>query len=128
MDKHFIGLWVGESMGTESSPAHLWRVRQDGRNLYIYHRWEGETAEHRNHMWALVSEDGRSFGFDRDETKGKRALILDDEHFVIPGWDTNDIRGGVGPAFDVVFSRPGVPELQSRPLWEAWQASKAEAA
>ena len=106
----------------------MWRVRQNGREIFIHHRWEGETVEHRSQMWAFVSADGRSFCFERKDEGGRRAYLLDDEHFVIPGWDTNDIRGGTGPAFDVVFSRPGLPELTSRPLWEAWQASKVEAA
>jgi hypothetical protein len=36
---------------------------------------------------------------------------------VIPGWDTNDKRGGEGPAYDVVFSRPGIAELVAKAVW-----------
>ena len=40
---------------------------------------------------------------------------------VLPGWDTNDTRGGQGPHYDVVFSRPGIAELSARRLWERWR-------
>jgi hypothetical protein len=32
---------------------------------------------------------------------------------VIQKWDTNDIRGGKGRAYDVIFSRPGIAELSA---------------
>lgn len=118
MRKQFTGLWVGESMGIESSPAHLWRVRQEGSRLFIYHRWENEAQEHSSHFDGYLADDQRLFTF----LTSKIAYVIDDEHFVIPGWDTNDIRGGKGPAFDVVFSRPGLAELQARKAWEVWSA------
>lgn len=124
MRKHFMGLWVGESMGIESSPAHLWRMRQDGSQLFIYHRWESEAQEHSSHFVGSVADDMRSFTF----LTNKIAFVIDDEHFVVPGWDTNDIRDGQGPAFDVVFSRPGLAELQARKVWERWFAQARVAA
>ena len=117
-----MGLWVGESMGVESSPAHLWRIRQEGSDLFIYHRWEGETHEKHDNFRGVLGPDERSFTF-----LSKTAYLIDDDHFVVPGWDTNDIRGGKGPAFDVVFSRPGLAELSARAVWKVWSAQAQQA-
>jgi hypothetical protein len=115
---NFEGLWVGESMNVETSPAHLWRIARNTSNwLFIYHKWEGEDDE-RGYFSAIVTDEGRSFqiGAANPELRGRGELI-DDQHFVIRGWDTNDIRGGRGPHFDVVFSRPGIAELNARAVY-----------
>jgi hypothetical protein len=117
MERKYAGLWVGESMGIESSPAHLWRLRHEGRNLYIHHRWEHEAAENPHYWYAYIQDDLRSF---RCNSPGLTGWFVGEDYFIVPGWDTNDIRGGVGPAYDVVFSRPGIGELQSRAVWESW--------
>ena len=111
----FNGEWVGESMGVDS-PAHLWRIRQDGRNLYIYTTWEG-PGRPSGYFWALISDDPRCFRLGDDANPDKHGTLLDNDHFVIPNWDTNDIRASTGPAFDVVFSRPGLAEMSARAIW-----------
>ena len=81
----FSGPWIGEAIGCDS-PAHVREIEVSGRSLRIRTRWEGDAV---------------------------KAVPVDPQHFVIPGWDTNDTRGGIGPAYDVVFSRPGVAELSA---------------
>jgi hypothetical protein len=126
MKSLFAGQWIGESMGIDTSPAHLWRIEQQGRNLYIYHRWEGEVQDHPGRFWAYTSEDSTCFYRDYKEEQLWGELI-DPDHYVLAAWDTNDVRGHSGPAYDVVFSRPGVAELESENSWRAWQARKAKA-
>ncbi len=122
----FAGQWIGESIGIDTSPAHLWRIDQQGRNLYIYHRWEGEDKDHPGRFFAYTSEDSLRFyrGHDAAELWGE---LIDADHFVVEAWDTNDVRGGKGPAFDVVFSRPGLSELEAEASWRSWQARKVKA-
>jgi hypothetical protein len=118
INHHFEGLWVGESMNIETSPAHLWRIARNTSNwLFIYHKWEGEEDE-RDYFSATVNGDGKSFQIGAPHSSGRgKALLIDDQHFVIRGWDTNDIRGGTGPHYDVVFSRPGIAELNAREVY-----------
>lgn len=52
---------------------------------------------------------------------GFTATLVDSQHFIIPGWDTNDARDNVGPAYDVVFSRPGVAELLAHAVWRRYR-------
>jgi hypothetical protein len=52
-----------------------------------------------------------------------KAVLVGTQHFVIVGWDTNDTRGNLGPHYDVVFSRPGLAELQATEVWEAFNAA-----
>ena len=56
-----------------------------------------------------------------------KAVLIGTQHFVVRGWDTNDTRGGVGPHYDVVFARPGLAELQSGAVWEAFNAANPPA-
>ena len=51
------------------------------------------------------------------------AVLVDASHFVMASWDTNDMRGHVGPSYDVVFSRPGVAELNARDVWRRFARS-----
>lgn len=109
------GRWIGESQGC-ASPAHIWEIDQQGERLIIRTRWENGTTEMRI--------NGRLVGHATNFSIGNaQAVMLDPLHFVVPGWDTNDIRGGVGPAYDVVFSRPGLPELTAGAAYIRWRAA-----
>jgi hypothetical protein len=100
----FTGRWIGETIGHES-PAHVWEISVQGAQLRIQTRWENQAAA--EGPWsARLLPDGNGFRLGRFT-----ATLVDAQHFVIWGWDTNDTRGGQGPDFDVVFSRPGVAEL-----------------
>lgn len=97
------GQWVGATMG-HPMPAHIWQIAQQGNRLLIATRWEesGEVVQ----LHARLDADGFVLGGGRF-----RAIILGPQHFVVPGWDTNDARGGRGPHYDVIFARPGIAEL-----------------
>jgi hypothetical protein len=117
----FHGRWIGETVGYES-PAHIWEIAQSQRQtLQIETRWEGETE--RCPLYAYVGEEGNSFAFQRNNGSVS-AILLDSHHFVIPGWDTNDRRGGVGPDYDVVFSRPGMAELNALEVYWRWKQTE----
>jgi hypothetical protein len=91
-------------------PAHIWEITQRGTFLSISARWEDETFV--SHMTGHVLAEEPAF------TIGDhKAVLVDPQHFVIAGWDTNDKRGGEGPAYDVVFSRPGIAELAAQAVW-----------
>jgi|HigsolmetaAR202D_1030399.scaffolds.fasta_scaffold16319_2 hypothetical protein len=114
----FAGRWIGETQGYEM-PAHIWDIRVVGDTLYIESRWENDTA--------LGRMSGRMHAEQASFTIGRHtAVLVDPQHFIIPGWDTNDTRGGIGPDYDVVFSRPGLPELQASQVWERFRAAQSE--
>ena len=111
----FAGEWVGETMGCDM-PAHVWELRAHSDDcLSVLTRWEDKT-EGDSFNAHLHPETGL---FELGE--GAPLIRLDAQHFVIPGWDTNNTRGDFGPAYDVVFSRPGIAELSARRLWERWR-------
>jgi hypothetical protein len=119
-EKHaalFAGRWVGETQGYDA-PAHIWEIAQNGAHLTIDMRWEGEGKSSRLRATALATEPAFLLG----ESK---AALVDPQHFVIAGWDTNDTRGNVGPHYDVVFSRPGLAELRATEAWEIFNAARA---
>jgi hypothetical protein len=103
----FTGRWIGETQG-HPMPAHIWEIIQQGSGLMISTRWEGET-EVAAFFGQLVPNE-RAFIISRDS----KAILIDKQHFVIAAWCTNDKRGGIGPDYDVVFSRPGIAELTTR--------------
>ena len=111
----FAGRWIGETQGYDA-PAHVWEIAQDRHNLLIDTRWEGEGRSMRLHASALEDAPAFSLG---DHT----AVMIGTQHFVIRGWDTNDTRGGQGPHYDVVFSRPGLAELQAAEAWAEFNAA-----
>lgn len=99
------GQWVGATQGY-ASPAHIWEITLRGARLRIATRWEGQQAV--TTLDGGVLPDGVGFAISAGRF---RALLLGPQHFVVPGWDTNDTRGGQGPSYDVIFSRPGLAEL-----------------
>jgi hypothetical protein len=111
---HLAGRWVGESQGC-ASPAHIWEIEQQGERLIIRTRWENASAETRLFGRIIAGTNAFSIG-------SVHALILGPLHFVAPNWDTNDIRGGVGPSYDVIFARPGLPELTAGAAYVRWRA------
>jgi hypothetical protein len=91
-------------------PAHIWEIRQQGASLRLSTRWEHATNAATFSGWLLPDQPA----FTIRGSKMFRALLLDRQHFIVPGWCTNDARGGNGPDYDVVFSRPGIAELTAR--------------
>ncbi len=118
-DTCFNGKWIGETQGYEM-PAHLWEIRQYGPYLSIETCWDGETET--GYFHGRVLEDRPAFTLGDDFT----AILVDPQHFIVPGWCTNNTRGGVGPAYDVVFSRPGVAELMAHAVWQRYQTQIAD--
>ena len=117
--QRFLGPWVGETQGCEM-PAHLWSIRdQYGMShVTIDTTWEGASGV--GGLLALLRDFEGQPAFWLESYKPHAtglALLVDASHFVIPDWDTNDTRGHLGPSFDVIFSRPGVAELNARDVW-----------
>lgn len=110
----FAGRWIGETQGCDA-PAHVWEISANGRALTIETRWEGEARSSRLH--ATAQPDAPAFRLG-DHT----AELIGTQHFIVPGWDTNDTRGGQGPHYDVVFARPGLAELQTFEVWQRYRA------
>ena len=116
-EKHaalFAGRWIGETQGYDA-PAHVWEISHRGRNLTIETRWENQARGARMFGEALADEPAFTLG-------DKKAVLIGSQHFVIRDWDTNDTRNGEGPNYDVVFSRPGIAELQAYEIWVKYNA------
>ena len=109
-DAQLGGRWIGATQGCDM-PAHVWEITQHGRRLTIETRWEDAT--HVTRLYGELLPDQPAFTLGDQFT----ATLVDAQHFIIPGWDTNDARGGVGPDYDVVFSRPGIAELTASSAW-----------
>lgn len=119
-DARFDGVWIGETQGCDM-PAHLWEIEQNARHLRVATRWEGEASSSHPPYTAWVIEGEAAFSINNF-----KAILVDPQHFIIYGWDTNDKRNGVGEAFDVVFSRPGIAELTATAVWLRNQPKAAE--
>jgi len=115
---YFTGRWIGETQGYPM-PAHIWEITQQPYGLLIATRWEGE-AKVVTFFAQLVSGEP-AFIIPGSEKRSK-ATLVDKQHFVIAGWCTNDARGGSGPDYDVVFSRPGIAELTARQAYTRYLA------
>lgn len=107
----FIGRWVGETQGYEM-PAHIWEISQYGHRLQLMTRWEDEKTF--GYFYADLVPNELAFKIRGMSKREFKATLIDKQHFVIPGWCTNDTRDGKGPSYDVVFSRPGIAELIAR--------------
>lgn len=112
----FQGSWIGRSMGCES-PAHVWEIEVSFRWLNLKTRWEGQEKSHE--LMGYLIDDQPAF-----RLGDKIATLLDSQHFIIPKWDTNDIRGGKGRSYDVVFSRPGLAELTADQAYADWKKAQ----
>jgi hypothetical protein len=110
----FAGPWIGETIGCDS-PAHVWEIKLSGRMLHIETKWEGEAEQAQ--IFGIPVKDEPAFML-----QDKKAVLTDPQHFVIAGWDTNDVRGGTGPHYDVVFSRPGIAELGAQQAYQRFKA------
>jgi hypothetical protein len=117
----FTGRWIGETQGA-SMPAHIWEIAHQGYGLTVSTRWEGGTN--------VATFFGRLIPGERAFTisgsKYFKAVLIDKQHFVISGWCTNDARQGIGPDFDVVFSRPGIAELTARQAYTNYLEQSAQ--
>ncbi len=108
----FAGVWIGESMGATATGTVIWRIAQTGRNLFVYPRDEGENDA----SWYYSGEvdaAGTQFRLNSVAHLDCVGRMLDIDHFVMTNWDRS-----AEPACDVVFSRPGLPELTARGMWE----------
>lgn len=112
----FTGQWIGQTVGIEA-PAHLWDISYTPHRLVIKTRWEADGKP------GAYTQYGYPLEEDAFELRGIlltfRATLVSPGHFIIPGWDTNDTRGHRGPHYDVIFSRPGLAELQAEQVWAA---------
>lgn len=111
------GQWVGATQGY-ASPAHVWEITMRGSRLRIATRWEGQQAV--TPLDGSLLTDGAGFSISAGRF---RAILLGPQHFVVPGWDTNDTRGGKGPSYDVIFSRPGLAELAAPAAYRRYLTS-----
>jgi hypothetical protein len=111
----FTGNWIGETMGADS-PGHLWEINRSNDTLIIGTRWEGELVQS-GYFSAKVPMDAPNFEI-HTNSHTFIATLVDSQHFIIRDWDTNDIRANKGRHFDVVFSRPGLAELNVRDVWQ----------
>jgi len=109
----FAGPWIGETIGHDS-PAHVWEIKIVGSMLHIETRWEDDAQ--RMSIYGMPLQNEQAFMIDR-----KKAVLVDAQHFVIAGWDTNEVRGGKGPHYDVVFSRPGIAELGAQDAYQRFK-------
>ena len=107
----FTGQWIGETQGCEM-PAHLWEITQHGTYLSLRTRWEGENTF--AHFGGMMISGEAAFTISTDRLY--KAILIDKQHFVIPGWCTGTKEGwdGESMTYDVVFSRPGIGELTAR--------------
>lgn len=122
--KRFAGPWIGETQGCES-PAHLWSLSDAGSRLFIRTSWEGADDDNNGFDANLIDVAGLpAFHICNGAPDEGVGVLVDAHHFIIPRWDTKDTRGNNGPDFDVVFSRPGVAELNARDVWRNFVSSE----
>jgi hypothetical protein len=113
----FGGEWIGESMRVGSELTLHWRIIQREANLFVYPHIDGmESAD--NYFSGVLWVGDFAFRLNSDtHNTGASACLIDTDHFVLLGWElTPD-----GARHDIVFSRPGLAELNARVVWQAWQ-------
>jgi hypothetical protein len=71
-----------------------------------------------------VADDSLSFSLYGPPGQRGVANVIDADHFYVSGWDRDESGDKSSPGFDVVFSRPGLPELCARKVWEAAKAAQ----
>jgi len=118
-DSRFTGRWIGATQGYEM-PAHIWEISQYTADLlYVTTRWENDPRISSFFGHLLPQEDAFAI-------TDFKAVLVDPQHFIISGWDTNDVRNDEGPDYDVVFSRPGLAELVAHEVWLRYKAQAAK--
>ncbi len=110
-------------MRPEQSPAMVWRITHVGQHVFVYPRGEAAQSEE-GYFSGTVADDCLSFSLYGLPGQRGVADVIDADHFYVSGWDRDDLGGTSSPGFDVVFSRPGLPELCARKVWEAAKASQ----
>ncbi|NJM39981.1 MAG: hypothetical protein HC853_03995 [Anaerolineae bacterium] len=124
----FTGNWIGETMsqdGKAESRGHLWEIKRSNDTLIIGTRWEGELVQS-GYFSAKVPYGSPSFEL-RTDSHTFMATLVDSQHFIIRDWDTNDVRNNQGRNYDVVFSRPGLAELNAQEVWQQHKAKLPKA-
>jgi hypothetical protein len=139
-NNRFIGRWIGETQECER-PAHLWEIAHAPTSPYLLTILASRenTPQVTTHVAHLRSQDSFvvpyqpviRFSIDPSrqaldsQTPDFIAVLVDSQHFIIPGWDTNETPNNAGPAYDVVFSRPGLAELVAHEVWLRYKAQAA---
>jgi len=140
-NNRFIGRWIGQTQGCER-PAHLWEIIQPPTSppymLYILASRENNPRVMMPHallrsqdsfvvpqpvIWLSIDPSRQALD---NQTHDFIAVLVDSQHFIIPGWDTNETPNNAGPAYDVVFSRPGLAELVAHEVWLRYKAQAAK--
>lgn len=119
----FLGRWIGETQGWEM-PAHIWEISRQGSYLSVATRWEGEPQTRGGSFYAEIVPG--EFAFQIGSLSHEKAILIDKQHFVIPEWCTNDTRNNEGPNYDVIFSRPGIPELTAQEAYLRYLAQQED--
>ncbi len=97
---NLTGRWIGETQGAKTE-AHHWVIKQQGRTLTFYTKWEKER--HLKPLYiALMDEEGWTFYYKQINL---RARLIDADHFVISKWVGYTINGEFTPYHDVAFQR-----------------------
>jgi hypothetical protein len=107
----FSGQWVGESMGRETAPW-LWRISIHHNAVFIYPR--DESGADAGYLSGQLDASGAGFVLYDQTRYAGAARVLDADHFLLAGFDAHEDASN-----DVVFSRPGLAELNARAVYEA---------
>jgi hypothetical protein len=112
VEGRFAGRWIGESMRESAQQVVIWRIVESSSYVFVYPTDESGN-EPSGYFSGVVAADGLTFWLNDSNHGASHARILDVDHFVMTRWDRS-----TQPACDVVFSRPGLPELSARAVWE----------
>ncbi len=110
-------------MRPQQSPAMVWRITHVGQHVFVYPRGEAPQSEE-GYFSGTVADDSLSFSLYGLPGQRGVANVIDADHFYVSGWDRDELGGKSSQGFDVVFSRPGLPELCARKAWEAAKSAQ----
>ncbi len=113
----FDGRWIGETQEVDR-PAHIWEIRQVGEYVEIDNMWEGDKSF--RPMRGRLLEGEAAFAL----SNVHHAVLVDSQHFIIPGWDSLYEGDKLVAEYDVVFSRPGIAELMAHQVWLEWKKTR----
>ncbi len=100
------GGWIGSTYDGEGW-MHEWQVTHRDTSLFIYAQIEGES--HVRYYSAVLRQNEPAF--DVNGVVKLPALLVDDGHFVIQGWEAGH---------DMMFSRFGLDELAVEDAWDRY--------